>query len=280
METLVLHWFNFKAHERLLPECHTQLPLKAAASLQHKQKDPRKTMHATTLFVAALAAASTVTAHFELVAPPSRLIGTMMTQKVGPCGTANTPSTVRTDFATLDNSIGLVFYWDGDNDVFIGFGENPTEFPYKVGGIKSVGGETYKVPLDFSSVPKDVLAKGGPATIQVVCHQPKEVNLYQCGDVTIAPAVVPVSLSPSTVDAVSTASDDAVTASSSSAGVAASSTTSVAPVSTASKSASASVSLSASVSPSKATETQKIYGNDGTAVVANMIVAAGVLALF
>ncbi|KAI8823908.1 hypothetical protein BJ741DRAFT_633882 [Chytriomyces cf. hyalinus JEL632] len=238
-------------------------------------------MHATTLFIAALAAVSTVTAHFELVAPPSRLIGSMMTQKVGPCGTANTPSTVRTDFATLDNSIGLVFYWDGDNDVYIGFGENPTEFPYKVGGIKSVGGETYKVPLDFSSVPKDVLAKGGPATIQVVCHQPKEVNLYQCGDVTIAPSAVPASPS-STLDAVSTTSPD-VAPSSSSAGVVPASTTSVVPASTTSKSASNSVPVSASVSVPKATETQKIYGNDATAAATDALVAAaaaGVLALF
>ncbi|KAJ3250962.1 hypothetical protein HDU77_006235 [Chytriomyces hyalinus] len=134
----------------------------------------------------ALATASTVSAHFELVAPPSRNVGNGITQKVGPCGSADTPNKIRADFASLNSTIALIFYWDGDNEVFLGFGENPTTFPYKVGGITSKGGQTYAVPLDLSGVPKDILEKGGPATVQVVCHQPKEVNLFQCGDVTIA----------------------------------------------------------------------------------------------
>ncbi|KAI8838016.1 hypothetical protein BJ741DRAFT_602548 [Chytriomyces cf. hyalinus JEL632] len=133
-----------------------------------------------------LATASTVSAHFELVAPPSRNVGNGITQKVGPCGSADTPNKIRADFASLNSTIALIFYWDGDNEVFLGFGENPTTFPYKVGGITSKGGQTYAVPLDLSGVPKDILEKGGPATVQVVCHQPKEVNLFQCGDVTIA----------------------------------------------------------------------------------------------
>ncbi|KAJ3226975.1 hypothetical protein HDU81_006986 [Chytriomyces hyalinus] len=133
-----------------------------------------------------LATASAVSAHFELVAPPSRNVGNGVTQKVGPCGSADTPSKIRADFASLNSTIALIFYWDGDNEVFLGFGENPTTFPYKVGGITSKGGQTYAVPLDLSGVPQDLLVKGGPATVQVVCHQPKDVNLFQCGDVNIA----------------------------------------------------------------------------------------------
>ncbi|KAJ3404210.1 hypothetical protein CcCBS67573_g05934 [Chytriomyces confervae] len=137
---------------------------------------------------AALAATSCVQAHFEMIAPPGRLLPSGV-YSTGPCGGgADTPSPTRYDFALLNNSIGLIFYWEGDNEVFIGFGENPTTFPYRLGGAKSVGGDAIKVPLDMSSVPSDLLAKGGPATIQVVCHQPRDQNLYQCGDVMIKPS--------------------------------------------------------------------------------------------
>ncbi|KAI8823906.1 hypothetical protein BJ741DRAFT_715021 [Chytriomyces cf. hyalinus JEL632] len=134
---------------------------------------------------AALTPISCVHAHFEMIAPPGRLLPSGV-YSTGPCGGgADTPSPTRYDFALLNNSVGLIFYWEGDNEVFIGFGENPTTFPYRLGGAKSVGGDAIKVPLDMSSVPSDLLAKGGPATIQVVCHQPRDQNLYQCGDVMI-----------------------------------------------------------------------------------------------
>ncbi|KAI8823909.1 hypothetical protein BJ741DRAFT_633883 [Chytriomyces cf. hyalinus JEL632] len=155
-----------------------------------------------TITLTLIAAVSSVSAHLEMLTPLPRNVGTMPDQQIGPCANAPTPAN-RVPFSTLQNNIVLAFYWDGSNDIFLGFGSNPTTFPYKIGALPNAKmGETYTVPLDLTSVPAELLTSGGEATIQVVCHQPK-FDIYQCADVTLeanTKAVVP-SKSNSTVSA-------------------------------------------------------------------------------
>ncbi|KAJ3228642.1 hypothetical protein HDU81_006012 [Chytriomyces hyalinus] len=136
---------------------------------------------------------ASVSAHLEMLTPLPRNVGTMPDQQIGPCANAPTPAN-RVPFSTLQNNIVLAFYWDGSNDIYLGFGANPTMFPYKIGALPNAKmGETYTVALDLTSVPAELLASGGEATIQVVCHQPK-FDIYQCADVTLeanTKAVVP-----------------------------------------------------------------------------------------
>jgi hypothetical protein len=125
---------------------------------------------------------SAVSAHFEMLRPIPRIVGEMDEQVIAPCAGAFVPAN-RAPFLITNNSIELTFYWNGDNDIYFGFGENPDTFPYKVGilfGAKA--GKTYTVPLDFSDVPG--LANGKLGTIQAVCHQPK-FDIYQCADVVL-----------------------------------------------------------------------------------------------
>jgi hypothetical protein len=106
----------------------------------------------------------------------------MMEQKIGPCAGGLTPAN-RAPFNINGNSVELTFYWDGDNDVYFGFGENPDEFPFKVGSLFGAkAGETYIVPLDFTDIVG--LENQVRGTIQSVCHQPK-FDIYQCADIIV-----------------------------------------------------------------------------------------------
>ncbi|KAJ3060948.1 hypothetical protein HDU98_003123 [Podochytrium sp. JEL0797] len=131
-----------------------------------------------------LALASTVFADFEMLSPYPRNKGTMAQQKIFPCsGPLTAPGDKRWNYASINDTIVLAFYWDGDNDIYLGTGENPQEFPYKIGALNGAkSGQTYSVPLDLSGVPADVLAFGAKLTIQAVCHQPG-FDIYQCADV-------------------------------------------------------------------------------------------------
>jgi hypothetical protein len=124
-----------------------------------------------------------VCAHFEMLRPIPRIVGEMDDQRIAPCAGAVLPAN-RAPFLISNNSLELTFYWNGNNDVYFGFGENPSRFPYKVGNLRAArAGKTYTVPLDFSNVPG--LVNGAYGTIQVVCHQPK-FDVYQCADVIVA----------------------------------------------------------------------------------------------
>ena len=125
-----------------------------------------------------------VAAHFDMVRPIPRVVGTMADQKIGPCAGKNSPAN-RIAFSALNNSIDLTFYWDGSNDVYIGLGDNPTTFPIHIGELKNAKmGNDYTVRLDVSKIP--AVTKPTNATIQVVCHQPK-FDIYQCSDVVLEP---------------------------------------------------------------------------------------------
>jgi hypothetical protein len=121
-------------------------------------------------------------AHFEMLRPIPRVVGEMEEQVIFPCAGAIAPAN-RAPFLIQENSIELAFYWDGDVDVYFGFGENPDTFPFKVGSLfGAIAGQTYTVLLDFSDIPG--LSNGKFGTIQAICHQPK-VDNYQCADVIL-----------------------------------------------------------------------------------------------
>ena len=125
-------------------------------------------------------------AHFQMARPEPRTVGTMDTQGVFPCAGDPNPSPIRIPYGNLNNSIELAFFWDGDNEIFMGLGENATKFPFKIGQLKGAKmGQSYTVPLDLSSVKG--WTDGVPATIQVICHQP-DFDIYQCVDVVNKPA--------------------------------------------------------------------------------------------
>ncbi|KAJ3049520.1 hypothetical protein HDU99_008881, partial [Rhizoclosmatium hyalinum] len=127
--------------------------------------------------------ATNALAHLEMMAPIPRNVGSMPEQQIFPCAGPVLAPTTRVPFSSLKNEIVLSFYWDGSNDVMLGFGDNPQTFPYKIGSLPNATiGETYTVKLDLASVPKDMLTTGAKFTIQVVCHQPK-FDIYQCADV-------------------------------------------------------------------------------------------------
>ncbi|KAJ3014750.1 UNVERIFIED_CONTAM: hypothetical protein HDU68_000148 [Siphonaria sp. JEL0065] len=143
-----------------------------------------------------LLAATMVSAHFEMLSPIPRNVGDMMgpnSQSIFPCAGPNKAPVSRVNWTSLkDSSIVLTFYWDGSNDIYLGFGENPQAFPYKIGALANAqSGQTYTVPLDLSSVPANLLTQDAKFTVQVVCHQPKE-DIYQCADFTNDVAVGPV----------------------------------------------------------------------------------------
>ncbi|KAI8612115.1 hypothetical protein BC830DRAFT_1171328 [Chytriomyces sp. MP71] len=134
------------------------------------------------LFAAALA--TRASAHFEMLNPLPRNVGSMAQQAIAPCAGPVTTPQDRVPYSTLNNSLVMTFYWDGSNDIYLAAGSNPSTFPYKVGALpNATAGNTYQVPLDLSKVPADVLSTGSPLTIQVICHQPDE-DIYQCADVT------------------------------------------------------------------------------------------------
>ncbi|KAI9346131.1 hypothetical protein BDR26DRAFT_855901 [Obelidium mucronatum] len=117
-----------------------------------------------------LAAASMASAHFQLESPLPRNNGG--NGKGGP----NMAPDTRVNYSSIVNSTILAtFYWDGVNDIYLGSGENPQEFPYKLGSFNAKSGKGYKIPIDLSSVPASVL--------KIICHQPGNIKLYQCADV-------------------------------------------------------------------------------------------------
>ncbi|KAI9346132.1 hypothetical protein BDR26DRAFT_855903 [Obelidium mucronatum] len=127
-------------------------------------------------FAFVLATASAVSAHFQLESPLPRNNGGM-------------DAYTRVNYSSIVNSTILAtFYWDGVNDIYLGSGENPQEFPYKLGSFNAKSGKGYKIPIDLSSVPASVLKLNEKLTIQIVCHQ-QGFDLYQCADVVydIAP---------------------------------------------------------------------------------------------
>ncbi|KAJ3011638.1 UNVERIFIED_CONTAM: hypothetical protein HDU68_001597, partial [Siphonaria sp. JEL0065] len=133
--------------------------------------------------------------YFEMLFPIPRNVGDMMgpnSQSIFPCAGPNKAPVSRVNWTSLkDSSIVLTFYWDGSNDIYLGFGENPQAFPYKIGALANAqSGQTYTVPLDLSSVPANLLTQDAKFTVQVVCHQLKE-DIYQCADFTNDVAVAP-----------------------------------------------------------------------------------------
>ncbi|KAJ3014752.1 UNVERIFIED_CONTAM: hypothetical protein HDU68_000150 [Siphonaria sp. JEL0065] len=160
-------------------------------------------------------AATSALAHFEMLSPIPRNVGDMMgpnSQSIFPCAGPNKAPVSRVNWTSLkDSSIVLTFYWDGSNDIYLGFGENPQAFPYKIGALANAqSGQTYTVPLDLSSVPANLLTQDAKFTVQVVCHQPKE-DIYQCADINydVAPPAKPTTTSaaaPATTAGATTAS--------------------------------------------------------------------------
>jgi hypothetical protein len=131
---------------------------------------------------------SIASAHIILNRPQARTNTTgdmeedMRRIRVAPCALGGEqPTGVRTNFSSLNNTISVSFMWNGDNNIYLGLGENPTEFPYKIGSLKrALSGRTYDIPIDLRRVPEWTI--GTPATIQVICNQPR-FDEYQCGDI-------------------------------------------------------------------------------------------------
>ncbi|KAI8901267.1 heme peroxidase [Globomyces pollinis-pini] len=151
---------------------------------------------------------SLVKSHFLITVPAGRgnpdAPGAMEGQKVGPCGYDGlVPNVPRAAYSESNGEIELFFFWNGDNDIYVGVGDNPKTFPYKVGELAGAKqGKTYKVPFDIKKVPG--LKKGDPFTIQVICHQKedpkrgtKAFDIYQCTDFTydVNPAPVDITTS-------------------------------------------------------------------------------------
>ncbi|KAJ3279359.1 hypothetical protein HDU79_000681 [Rhizoclosmatium sp. JEL0117] len=141
-------------------------------------------LHSLVLF---LVAASMALAHFEMLSPEPRIVGSMSEQKNFPCSGPKNPPTLpgtRINYSTLNSTLLLIFYWDGSNDIYIGEGENPQVFPHKIGALPNakMGEDPYEVKLDLSNVPAGFLKTGGKYTIQAVCHQAK-FDIYQCADI-------------------------------------------------------------------------------------------------
>ncbi|KAJ3382941.1 L-ascorbate peroxidase 3 [Entophlyctis sp. JEL0112] len=144
-----------------------------------------------------------------MLEPQPRNVGTMMTQQQFPCALPILSPQTRVDYSTLNSSIVLTFYWNGDNEVFLGSGDNPQTYPYKIGSLpNATAGDTYTVELDLSKVPSSVLVPGANLTIQAVCHQPT-FDIYQCADViydigetqtTAVTAINPTATVTSTID--------------------------------------------------------------------------------
>ncbi|KAJ3099351.1 hypothetical protein HDU96_010730 [Phlyctochytrium bullatum] len=149
-------------------------------------------MHSTLALctgIALMLATSSVSAHYELTRPLPRGVDQAQ-QKNGPCGGFPNPQASRVELSSLGGSVDVQLYWDGGIEVFLGIGENPTTFPYKLGErIPVKGGEKYTIPIDYSKVPG--LTVGAKVTIQTICHFSPTVDLYQCADVTVDRAALP-----------------------------------------------------------------------------------------
>ncbi|KAI8845459.1 heme peroxidase [Chytridium lagenaria] len=136
---------------------------------------------------------STVSAHYELTRPIPRGVS-IDQQRIGPCGGFEQVQARRIYSDTLQGSVEVQLYWDGNVEVFLGFGSNPTSFPYKLGEQPNAQMNTkYTIQLDFSGVPASDLQPGRNATLQTVCHFSPTIDLYQCADMIIGtrPANLP-----------------------------------------------------------------------------------------
>ncbi|KAI8893346.1 hypothetical protein BC833DRAFT_624969 [Globomyces pollinis-pini] len=119
-------------------------------------------------------------------APKPRIVhlgGMDEDQKVGPCGRGgDVPTKPRVPLSSLNNTVTLRFFWSGSNDIYLGKGNNPKTFPYRIGRLPSAQmGKTVVVPIDVS---KAGLVKGENITIQAVCHQ-SGFDIYQCADIYV-----------------------------------------------------------------------------------------------
>ncbi|KAH9273443.1 hypothetical protein BASA83_004108 [Batrachochytrium salamandrivorans] len=151
---------------------------------------------AYTLAIAALVV-SPAAAHFKMTSPPTRG-NDPFKQSQAPCAGVNTPQANRVSFGS-DSKVTLEMADRGATAVvYVGLGDNPTEFPYRVGSqaFNEIG--VYDLSVDLSKLPAS--ADKTKATVQVVLAG-GHGTLYQCGDVTLnlpAPAPAPSSKEPST----------------------------------------------------------------------------------
>ncbi|KAJ3110498.1 hypothetical protein HDU96_006523 [Phlyctochytrium bullatum] len=135
---------------------------------------------ATTVKTSATVTNETRTTPVSSAAPSSSDTASAATQKNAAASTA-----VGGWKAAVAGLAAVAAYWDGNVEVFLGFGNNPTEFPYKLGEQPvAKAGEAYTIPLDFSQVPSNLLTPGVNMTLQTICHfsiSPK-IDLFQCAD--------------------------------------------------------------------------------------------------
>ncbi|KAJ2989112.1 hypothetical protein HDV02_005175 [Globomyces sp. JEL0801] len=125
-------------------------------------------------------------AHFEMVSPVPRVVdlgGMDEDQKVGPCGRGGeVPTKPRVPLSSLQGKVKLFFHWSGSNDIYLGKGNNPKTFPFRIGRLPSAQmGQTKDVSINVS---RAGLKKGENITIQAVCHQ-DGFDIYQCADVYV-----------------------------------------------------------------------------------------------
>ncbi|KAI8812428.1 hypothetical protein BJ742DRAFT_794174 [Cladochytrium replicatum] len=134
------------------------------------------------ILAAILAPAS---AHYELTRPVPRGVDANR-QKNPPCGGFNTTQTNRISLSSLKGTIDVQLYWEGNVEIFLGFGENLTVFPYKLGEkLNATMGTKYEIPLNYSAIPVDLVQLNSSATLQTVCHFSPTIDLYQCADLRI-----------------------------------------------------------------------------------------------
>ncbi|KAJ3208110.1 L-ascorbate peroxidase 1, cytosolic [Dinochytrium kinnereticum] len=131
------------------------------------------------------ALAVNVNAHYELTRPTPRGVDLVL-QRNGPCGGYDTVQSPRLYSESLGGSIEVQLYWDGNVEVFIGFGDNPTTFPHKIGEQPNAKqGELYTIPIDLSKIPSSLMTANATATLQTVCHFSPTIDLFQCADLLI-----------------------------------------------------------------------------------------------
>ncbi|KAI8799771.1 hypothetical protein BJ742DRAFT_875077 [Cladochytrium replicatum] len=136
------------------------------------------------LFALALFVGS-ANAFYELTRPvPRGLDGNQ--QKYGPCGGFNSTQANRVSLSSLNGTIDVQLYWDGNVEIFLGFGENLTVFPYKLGQkLNATRGTKYEIPLNYSALPFDLIKLNANVTLQTVCHFSPTVDLFQCADLRV-----------------------------------------------------------------------------------------------
>ncbi|KAI8814945.1 hypothetical protein BJ742DRAFT_671267 [Cladochytrium replicatum] len=139
------------------------------------------------LLVVAILALSvgSANAHYELTRPVPRGVDANR-QKNPPCGGFNTTQTNRVSLSSLSMFSIHLTKTHGNVEIFLGFGENLTVFPYKLGEkLNATMGTKYEIPLNYSAIPVDLVQLNSSATLQTVCHFSPTIDLYQCADLRI-----------------------------------------------------------------------------------------------